>query len=124
VLLISGATSGIGQACAEHLASVGWRVFATGRNVPRPTAGRVEMIAMDVNDEASVRAGVAVVLAKAGRLDAVVNNAGFSMMGAVEDTSVEEAKAQLETNFFGVLRVVPGRASGVARRKRRLHRQY
>ena len=69
VLLISGATSGIGQACAEHLASVGWRVFATGRNVPRATAGRVEMIAMDVNDVASVRGGVAVVLAKAGRLE-------------------------------------------------------
>jgi NAD(P)-dependent dehydrogenase (short-subunit alcohol dehydrogenase family) len=66
VVLITGATSAIGQACAEHLASVGWRVFATGRNVPRATAGRVEMIAMDVNDEASVRAGFAVVLAKSG----------------------------------------------------------
>jgi NAD(P)-dependent dehydrogenase (short-subunit alcohol dehydrogenase family) len=80
VVLTTGATSGIGQACEEYLASVGWRVFATGRNVPRAKAGRVERIAMDVNDEASVRGGVAVVLAKAGRLDAVVNNACFSMM--------------------------------------------
>jgi len=63
------------------------------------------MVQMDVTDEASVRQCVDSVLAKAGRLDAVVNNAGIAIMGAVEDTSIEEAKAQLETNFFGVLRV-------------------
>jgi NAD(P)-dependent dehydrogenase (short-subunit alcohol dehydrogenase family) len=63
------------------------------------------MVTMDVEDENSVRQGVEQVLTRAGRLDAVVNNAGISIMGAVEDTSIEEAKAQLETNFFGVLRV-------------------
>lgn len=60
---------------------------------------------MDVNDDASVRQGVDTVLARAGRLDGVINNAGISLMAAVEDTSIEEAKAQFETNFFGVLRV-------------------
>ena len=60
---------------------------------------------MDVEDEASVRRCVDAIVARAGRLDAVVNNAGISIMGSVEDTSIEEAKAQLETNFFGVLRV-------------------
>lgn len=105
-VLITGATSGIGLACAERLADAGWRVFGTGRTISEHKTRRgVEMIRMDIDDEESVNAGVANVLARAGRLDAVVNNAGFSMMGAVEDTSIEEAKAQLETNFFGVLRV-------------------
>jgi NAD(P)-dependent dehydrogenase (short-subunit alcohol dehydrogenase family) len=63
------------------------------------------MITMDVDDDVSVRAGVETLLSKAGRLDAVVNNAGFSLMGPIEDTSTDEAKAQMETNFFGVLRV-------------------
>lgn len=60
---------------------------------------------MDVDNDESVRQGVEAVLAKTRRLDAVVNNAGFALMGAIEDTTIEEAKAQLETNFFGVLRV-------------------
>jgi len=106
VVLVTGATSGIGKACAEHLAASGWQVFGTGRNpsASAPTDS-VHMIAMDVDDESSVRDGVAQVVAKAGRLDAVVNNAGYSLMGAVEDTAIAEAKAQFETNFFGVLRV-------------------
>jgi NAD(P)-dependent dehydrogenase (short-subunit alcohol dehydrogenase family) len=105
VVLITGASSGIGKTCAYHMAARGWRVFGTQRQ-PAPAEGRpFEMIAMDVDDDESVRQGVAAVLAKAGRIDAVVNNAGFALMGAVEDTTIAEAKAQLETNFFGVLRV-------------------
>jgi len=82
-------------------------VFGTGRAAPPPSqpGAAVEMVQMDVTDETSVRQCVDSVLAKAGRLDAVVNNAGIAVMGAVEDTTIEEAKAQLETNFFGVLRV-------------------
>jgi NAD(P)-dependent dehydrogenase (short-subunit alcohol dehydrogenase family) len=106
VVLITGASSGIGKCCAEHLARRGWRVFGTQRRPPDPPRqSAVEMVAMDVDDEQSVEQGLAAVLAAAGRIDAVVNNAGVSLMGAVEDTGIEEAKAQLETNFFGVLRV-------------------
>ena len=107
VVLITGASSGIGQACAEHLAKNGWRVFGTSRGASSAPSISVpfEMVTMDVEDENSVRKCVDSVIAWAGRLDAVVNNAGISIMGSVEDTSIEEAKAQLETNFFGVLRV-------------------
>jgi len=104
VVLVTGATAGIGRVCAEHLARRGWRVFGAGRRANVPVEG-VEMIVMDVDDDASVRAGVETVLARAGRLDAVINNAGFSTRGAVEDFSIEDAKAQFETNFFGALRV-------------------
>jgi NAD(P)-dependent dehydrogenase (short-subunit alcohol dehydrogenase family) len=106
VVLITGASSGIGQACAAYLAGRGWRVFGTrrGSSNSEPSAP-FEMITMDVDDDASVQAGVNAVLERAGRLDAVVNNAGISLMGPIEDTSTEEAKAQMETKFFGVLRV-------------------
>ena len=104
VVLVTGASSGIGKACAEHLAARGYRVFGAQRRTDAP-AGAVEMIAMDVTDDRSVEQAVQEVLARAGRLDAVINNAGTALMGSVEDTSVADAKAQLETNFFGVLRV-------------------
>lgn len=107
VVLLTGATSGIGRTCAEHLAAAGWRVFATSRSAPSDSIadGRIEFVEMDVDDEASVQRAVATIVAKAGRLDAVVNNAGFALLGAVEDTEISEAKALFETNFFGILRV-------------------
>ncbi len=105
VVLVTGASSGIGQAIAGELAARGWRVFGTSRSgAAVPTPG-VEMIALDVDDDTSVERAVAAVLARAGRIDAIVNNAGWAIMGAVEDTAIAEAKAQMETNFFGVLRL-------------------
>jgi len=104
VVLITGASSGIGQACAIHLAERGWQVFGTSRSETASTSG-VTMLRMDVDDEASVNQCVAEVLERAGRIDALVNNAGYSLTGSIEDTSIEEAKAQFETNFFGALRV-------------------
>jgi len=104
VVLVTGASSGIGKCCAKHLASRGYRVFGTSRRpLESPTA--FDAIQMDVDDDRSVVDGVQTAIQKAGRLDAVVNNAGWGLMGPVETTTIEEAKAQLETNFFGVLRV-------------------
>jgi len=105
VVLVTGASSGIGQGIAGHLAQQGWRVFGTSRSGAAIPAPGVEMIALDVDDDGSVASGVSAVLARAGQIDALVNNAGWAVMGAVEDTAIEEAKVQFETNFFGVLRL-------------------
>lgn len=109
VVLITGASSGIGRACAQHLQARGYRVYGTSRRVSAPDGvardGDVRMIAMDVTCEDSVTAAVALVMAREGRIDVVVNNAGYGIAGAVEDTSLAEARAQFDTNFFGVLRV-------------------
>jgi NAD(P)-dependent dehydrogenase (short-subunit alcohol dehydrogenase family) len=103
IVLVTGASSGIGRACAEYLAARGYRVYGASR---RAEAGAlVEAVRMDVRDDASVRDAVAAVIAREGRIDVVVNNAGIALAGAVEDTSLEEARQQFEVNFFGVLRV-------------------
>ena len=80
-------------------------MYGTSRNPTAAAPDSPTLIAMDVDDDASVAAGVAHVLADAGRIDAVVNNAGLGYAGALEDTSVDEARRQFETNLFGVHRV-------------------
>lgn len=105
VILITGASSGLGRACAHYLAQRGYRVFGTSRHQQEQPSVPFAWVQMDVDDDASVQRGVAEVLEQAGRLDVVVNNAGFGFGGAIEDTSLAEARAQLETSFFGTLRV-------------------
>jgi NAD(P)-dependent dehydrogenase (short-subunit alcohol dehydrogenase family) len=105
VVLVTGASSGIGLSCAAHLAERGFRVYGTSR---RPAAGpesRVTMLTADVTDDHSVEHLVGTVLDREQRLDIVVNNAGMALAGPVEKTSIEEAKRQLEVNFFGAFRV-------------------
>ncbi|MEM3087425.1 MAG: SDR family NAD(P)-dependent oxidoreductase [Halobacteria archaeon] len=105
VVLVTGASSGIGQATARLLAREGFRVFGTSR---KPAAGKVdgvEMVPLDVTSEATVRECVETVLNRAGRVDGLVNNAGHELAGAVEETALEDAKAQFETNFFGTHRM-------------------
>ncbi len=105
VVLVTGASSGIGAETAAHLVRAGFHVFGTSRR-PQSDDGDIEWVAMDVCDDASVDAGVAAVLERAGRIDALVCNAGIGIFGSVEDVTIEDAKAQFETNFFGVLRVL------------------
>src|SRR5437763_6597441 len=104
--LVTGVSSGIGREIAQLLAERGARVFGTVRNPQSasPIPG-VEIVRMDVTDDASVRAAVQSIEQKAGPVQLLVNNAGYSFMGALEETSIEEARQQFETNPFGVLRV-------------------
>ena len=113
VVLITGASSGFGQACARHLSTHGYRVYGTSRRAAwspdgksaSPESDPYQMIPMDVCDTASVHTGVDFVVKDAERIDVVVCNAGFGLAGAVEDSDVEEVKRQFETNFFGTWRV-------------------
>lgn len=105
VVIVTGASSGIGRDCALHLAAAGYRVFGAQRRTDAAAGSGIELVRLDVTDEASVGAAIETIHTRAGRIDAVVNNAGNSIMGAVEDISIEEGQAQMDTNFFGVLRV-------------------
>ncbi|WP_199243008.1 SDR family oxidoreductase [Vitiosangium sp. GDMCC 1.1324] len=104
VVLVTGASSGIGRACAELLSSQGHTVYGTSRKPSPPSAGH-RMLEMDVTRDDSVLRAVATVLEEQGHIDVVVNNAGYALAGPIEETSLEEARHQLDTNFFGVLRV-------------------
>jgi short-subunit dehydrogenase len=106
VVLISGASSGVGQATARLLSGQGYTVFGTSRTpASAESLPNLTMLALDVRSDASVAACVNAVSSQAGRLDVLVNNAGYELAGALEEHSVDEAKAQFETNFFGVVRV-------------------
>lgn len=105
VVLVTGASSGLGRATARHLAGQGLTVYGTSRRSGLEAHG-YRMLPLDVGDDASVHGAIARVLDAEGRIDAVVNNAGIGVSGAIEDTSLEEAKLQFETNFFGALRVI------------------
>jgi NAD(P)-dependent dehydrogenase (short-subunit alcohol dehydrogenase family) len=103
-VLVTGASSGLGAAIAGGLAACGYRVVGTSRQSREPAAG-IRMVVMDVDSDESVEAAIAAVIAEVGRIDAVVNNAGFGIAGAIEDTTSGEAQAQLCTNFLGTHRV-------------------
>ena len=107
VVLITGVSSGIGLQTARLLAERGARVFGTVRDPSRvDSIAKAEFVLMDVTDDKSVKNAAKSVLDKAGQIDILINNAGYSIAGALEETSVEEAHLLFETNFFGALRVI------------------
>lgn len=103
VVLVTGASCGIGACCAEYLAKRGYRVYGGSRGPV--TARDVEALKLDVGDDASAARAIESIRAREGRLDVLVNNAGFGIAGAIEDTSIDEAREQFEVNFFGILRM-------------------
>jgi NAD(P)-dependent dehydrogenase (short-subunit alcohol dehydrogenase family) len=103
VVLVTGASAGLGRATADLLASQGWTVVGASR---RGTSGKGWIgISIDVDNDESVRAGVASVITQHGHVDALVAAAGWGLAGPVETTTIDEARAQVETNFWGIVRV-------------------
>jgi NAD(P)-dependent dehydrogenase (short-subunit alcohol dehydrogenase family) len=118
VVLITGASSGVGHSTARLLSRKGYKVFGTSRDPAGAEAiPSVEMLALDVQSDDSVAACVNAVVSEAGRIDVLVNNAGYELAGALEEISIDEAKAQFETNFFGVVRMVKAVLPSMRRRK-------
>jgi NAD(P)-dependent dehydrogenase (short-subunit alcohol dehydrogenase family) len=114
-ILITGCSTGIGRATAERLAGAGHTVYATARKLSsiEDLEGRgCRLLALDVTDEASMTAAVGAVEEAEGAVGALVNNAGYSQSGAVEEVPIDEVRRQFETNVFGLVRmtqlVLPG----------------
>ncbi len=105
VALVTGASSGIGQATAELLAARGFTVFGTSR-APEKLTGSYKWLPLDVRSDASVEAAVQSLLEQAGRIDVLVNNAGYAQVGAIEESSLVDVQAQFDTNLLGVIRMI------------------
>jgi NAD(P)-dependent dehydrogenase (short-subunit alcohol dehydrogenase family) len=109
VALVTGASSGIGAATARRLASLGFVVYGAARRIERLAANDddgMRALALDVSDEASRREAIDTIMAETGRLDVLVNNAGYGSYGAVEEVSAGEARAQFDVNVFGAAELI------------------
>jgi short-subunit dehydrogenase len=109
VILLTGGSSGIGKICATYLASQGYTVYATSRKGPfppeKPQKNQPIKIQLDVNDTSSINKVIDYIIKENHFIDVVINNAGIHIAGSIEDTPIDKAKEQVETNFFGVHRV-------------------
>ena len=105
VAIVTGASGGIGEATARALQAAGYRVFGTYRRPPAARLAGVEYLACDVTSDEAVQTAVGLVLAKAGRVDLLVNNAGVGLVAGAEESSLEQAKSLFDVNLFGVFRL-------------------
>jgi len=106
IALVTGASSGIGEATAERLASAGYKVYGTSRRGALAGNRSFEMLPLDVTSDESVEAAVSEVVRRDGRIDLLVNNAGFGVAPAgAEESSLDQARSIFETNFFGLVRM-------------------
>jgi len=115
VAIVTGSSSGIGLETATHLAKNGFKTYATMRNPDKaPNILKesqknnlpIEVIRLDVTDDASVHDAIQEVITKEGRIDLLVNNAGYALFGAAEDLGIDEVKKQFDTNFYGIIRTI------------------
>ncbi len=106
IALVTGASSGIGEATAQRLAMAGYKVYGTSRRGAQAGQRSFEMLPLDVTSDESVEAAVKEVMRLEGRIDLLVNNAGFGVAPAgAEESSIEQARAIFDTNFFGIVRM-------------------
>ena len=114
VAVVTGSSSGIGYATSLMLARKGFYTYASARNIDKSASLEsianteklpLKLIQLDVTDDSSVNEAVEKIVSEKGRIDVLVNNAGYALFGAFENLSLDEIKAQFETNFFGVIRV-------------------
>src|SRR5206468_2112380 len=106
IALVTGASSGIGEATAERLAKAGYKVYGTSRRGVQVEKRSFEMLPLDVTSDESVEAAVSEVMRRDGRIDLLVNNAGFGVAPAgAEESSIDQARSIFETNFFGLIRM-------------------
>lgn len=106
VVLITGGSSGIGKSIGEFLHQKGFIVYGTSRNPEKVLNSVFPLVALDVRNAESIKIAVAKIIATAGRLDVVINNAGVGITGPLEEIPMEEIKNNFETNFFGPIEVM------------------
>ena len=106
IALVTGASSGIGEATAQRLVMAGYKVYGTSRRAAKASQRSFEMLPLDVTRDESVAAAVTELMRLDGRIDLLVNNAGFGVAPAgAEESSIDQARAIFETNFFGIVRM-------------------
>jgi len=105
VIFITGTSSGIGRSCADFLSKAGYTVYGTSRKKIMDPSPPYETLEMDVSIQSSIQGAVDYILSKEKRIDVVINNAGIGISGSVEDGSADEIMLQMDTNFFGLIRV-------------------
>ena len=118
IAIVTGASSGIGEATANLLSSAGFKVYGTSRRKSETSQRSFEMLALDVTSDESVEAAVQEVIRREGRIDLLVNNAGFGVAPAgAEESSIEQARAIFDTNFFGMVRMTQAVVPTMRRQK-------
>lgn len=108
VVLITGASSGIGKSIAEYLYQKGMTVYGTSRNAKKNEVNGVKMLSLDVTSTDTIQKAVAIILEAENRLDVLINNAGMGITGPIEDTPTDEMRNVFNTNFFGAIDVMKG----------------
>lgn len=106
VIFITGASSGIGKATGEFLLAKGYNVYGTSRNPEKVSGSLFPLVALDVRDTESIKTAIAQVIAKAGAIDVLINNAGVGITGPLEEIPAQEIKNNFETNLFGPIEVM------------------